>query len=169
MGGCEEGKQASKQYGTIERLCFSDNQKFRPTDAWGKWEPGEQKGGTLAEGGENLPSFKSLSDRVTLIGGPGEGGVTAPACLRTSSRLGYDKSSALNHSLYELLRVRMMHGEWIGDKERTRRRTLSACARTSDPLRPCKTGASVSSTILPIKTFLSSGGKPGMFPKLTRG
>ena len=47
--------------------------KLRPTDACGKWEPGEQKGGTLMGGGENLPSFKSLSDRVTLIGGSGEG------------------------------------------------------------------------------------------------
>lgn len=34
-------------------------------------ENGEQKGETRAQGGENLPSFKSLSERVMVIG-PGE-------------------------------------------------------------------------------------------------
>lgn len=41
----------------------------------------------------------ALSDIVTLIGGPGKR-VTAPACLGKSSRLGYDKNSAVNHRAY---------------------------------------------------------------------
>lgn len=40
----------------------------------------------------------ALSDMVMLIGGTGDR-VIAPACLSTSPRLGYDKNSALNHSL----------------------------------------------------------------------
>lgn len=68
--GCKLSKGGG--YNTIQQWigsAFPTTGKFRATDACGKWEPGEQKGGILAEGGENLPSFKSLSDRVTLIGG----------------------------------------------------------------------------------------------------
>ena len=72
-----------------------------PTESRWKWKPREQKGGkaSLKEARISPPSTAlALSDAVMLIGGTGDG-VIAPACLSTSPRLGYDKNSALNHSL----------------------------------------------------------------------
>lgn len=89
----------------------------------------------------------ALSDIVTLIGGRGEG-VTAPACLGKSSRLGYDKNSAVNHSLQSFY----VCGWCIVNELKIRQWELGAlytsapkcsalaCAHTSIPLLTCKRG-----------------------------
>lgn len=109
--GCKK-KRLSKQYGKRNQLHFKEEEEekmkmgFRPQSAGGN-KPREQKGRKLSKGGENSPSFNSSG--LVRYGyaywrhrrgvGVWREGVTAPACLRTSPCLGYDKNSAVNHGL----------------------------------------------------------------------
>lgn len=86
-------------------------------------------------------------------------GVTAPACLRKSSRLGYDKNSVLIHSLQSFyvcgwcMVNELKISQWELDVPDTSspKRSALACAHTSIPLPTCKRVSCFPLTILWIR------------------